>query len=194
MAYATLSELRAYLKLGTSETGDDTLLTDLLTRAQAYIDSPQCCNRTFEASADTTRYFDATRAVDGLTLRLDYDLATTPTTVTNGDGTTIASTYYVLEPRNIAPYFQIRLKATSGIVWSYGDDPDNPIAVTGKFAYSVTAPTAIKQATLVLAAWFYRQRGANADVDRSVMADGMVIMPTSLPKVFWDLVGGYKRR
>lgn len=196
MAYASLAELRAELKLSAGETVDDTLLTNYLARAQAFVESAECCNRVFEAGADSTRYFDVGRDTDGTTLRLDYDLAATPTTVTNGNGEVIASTAYVLEPRNVTPYYAIRLKATSGYVWSYGDDPDNPIVIVGKWAYSTSAPTRIKTATLLLAKWMYQQRAnQSADADRTIVSgDGMIILPSALPKVFWDMVSGYKRR
>jgi hypothetical protein len=196
MSYASLSDLRAYLKLGAGETGDDTFLTNSLARAQAFIESPQCCNRVFEASADSTRYQDMSRVLsDGRTLLLDYDLATTPTTVTNGDGQVIASTNYVLEPRNLTPYHSIRLKQSSGYTWSSGDDPDNPITIVAKWAYSLTAPTAIVTATLLLAKWLYRQKNATSEADQPVVAQGgFLILPSKLPTAFWDMVAGYKRR
>ena len=196
MAYASLSDLRAYLKLAAGETADDTLLTNCLTRAQAFIESPQCCNRVFEASADSTRDFDLSAvADDGMTLRLDYDLAATPTTVTNGDGQVIPSAAYILEPRNVTPKHSIRLRATYGYVWSYGDDPDNAIEIVAKWAYSTSAPEPIKTATLLLAKWLYRQKNATLEADQPIMAEGgFVILPSKLPTAFWDMVNGFKRR
>lgn len=196
MAYATVEEFRAFpLSLGADENRDDATLARLLKRAQAFIEGPQCCNRRFEAESDSTRYFEVGKDTDGLTLRLDYDLAQAPSEVKNGDGSVIASNHYILLPRNVTPYYEIRLKQTAGIVWQYGDDPDNPIEITGRWAYSLKAPDDIKQGTLLLAAWLYRQAGASSDVDRAIAtAEGLVIMPSALPKAFWDFVGGYKRR
>lgn len=196
MAYATVAELRSELKLSAVETADDARLTTCLERAQGFIESPECCNRVFEASADSTRYLDLTRVRDdGLTLRLDFDLAATPTTVTNGDGEVIPSTAYILLERNVTPYHSIRLKRSSGYLWSYGDDPDNPITILGKCAYSTAAPTNIKTATLVLAKWLYQQKMSNSNTDQPIMSPGgFVIMPSRLPTVFWDLVRAFQRR
>ena len=54
MAYTTTAIAKVYL--GLTSAADDTLIGTLIVRAQAMIDS--YCHRTFEASADTTKYFD----------------------------------------------------------------------------------------------------------------------------------------
>lgn len=57
MAYTTLAAVKSYLSIPT--TTDDTVLTDLIPRAQAMIDG--YCKRTFEALVDSTKRFDAVR-------------------------------------------------------------------------------------------------------------------------------------
>ena len=194
MAYASLSELRAFLRLASGETTDDTLLTNLLTYAQAFIESPQCCNRVFEASADTTRYFDAVEDTDGARLNFDTDCAAI-TAVTNGGAVVVPSTAYVTLPANQTPYIGIQLLASKGYTWQFVDDPENAISIAGKWAYSTTAPSAIKDATLVLGKWMYRQLNSDSDTDRPIISpDGTMLMPTALPRMFWDLVNGYRRR
>ena len=191
MAYATLAQLRAYLKLGAIETADDALLADLLVRAQQAIDT--YCARTFEASVDSTRYFDAERDVDGYRLLLDTDLCAI-TSVVNGNGETIASTDYVTEPRNRTPYYAIILKASKGNVWEYDDDPENAIAITGKWAYSITAPADITHACIRLAAFMYRQKDSQSDVDRPLITgDGVTILPSALPRDVQQLLLPYRR-
>ncbi len=196
MAYATLAELRAELKLGASETNDDTRLTACITRAQAFIESAECCNQVFEASGDSTRYFPLSAvASDGRTLQFDYPLADTPTTVTNANGEVIPATAYILKPDNYRPYHSLKLKSTSGYAWNYSSDPDDRISIAAKWAYSTSAPESIKTATLVLAKWLYRQKASNDNTDQPIMAQGgFIIMPSKLPTVFWNLVGAYKRR
>ncbi len=192
MAYATLSELRSELKLGASETGDDTLLTNLLTRVQAFIDAQT--GRTFEASGDTTHYLDALADVKGRTLWVRADLCAI-TTVTNGDGAVLASNEYVTEPRNATPYYALTLKASSEHVWTYTTDPENAISVVGKWAYAQTAPNDIKEATLLAAAALYRASGSNPDTDRPIVTGtGVVIKPSQLPASFWAIINAYKRR
>lgn len=208
MAYATLEQLRSTLTSGgnTLPATDDYLLTLYLEDAQALIDD--FTHRTFEASAATTRYFDAladVRTLDTLgprtiggterTLWLGgYDLAAAPTSVVNGDGTTIASTEYVLEPRNETPYYAITLKSGSSVTWTYDDSPENAIAITGYWAYSRTADALIRGATLALAAWCYRQRSTNADTDRPLLTgDGVTILPSVLPKNVYERLAARRR-
>jgi hypothetical protein len=208
MAYASLSELRSVLQSGgnTLPTTDDALLTMYLADAQQLID--EFCHRTFEASATTTRRFDAIadvreRGADGSwaysgagrTLWLGDDLATTTSlTVTNGDGTAVSSSDYVLEPRNEAPYYAITLKSGSSVTWTYDDSPENAIAVTGYWAYSQTADALIRGATLALAAWCYRQRSTNSDTDRPLLTgDGVTILPAVLPKNVYERLAARRR-
>ena len=124
MAYATLTELKLDY-LGVIGSGDDTLLTSMIARAQAIIDAHT--NRTFEASADATRYFDAVRDVVGDVLYLDKDLASI-TSVTNGDSAALnATTHYVTMGQD-APYYALRLRANAGTTWTYTTDPERAIA------------------------------------------------------------------
>ena len=189
MAYITTNDLKTYRDI-TGNT-DDTLLGVLIADAQKIIDA--YCIRTFEASADATRYLDAERDVDGLTLRLDRDLCAI-TSITNGDGSVLAATDYVTEPRSSTPYWGIRLLRSSGHVWTYTDDPENAIKVIGKWAYSATAPADIAWATLRLAAYLYNQRANAGDLDRPILANNVTIMPARLPADIRAVLDAYKRR
>lgn len=154
MAYATVADLKEYLGITTAE--EDALLADLLAASQAAIDG--YCRQTFEASADSTRYFDPTCDVRGRTLLLDAPLCAI-TSVTNGDGMALTSSHYVTEPRNGTPWWGLTLKQSAAVSWTYLTTPENAIAVVGRWAYSQSAPGAIVQATLEWAAALYNQRG-----------------------------------
>ncbi len=65
--YSSVRDLKIYL--GITVDADDTLLTALIKRAQGIIDNH--CKRTFEASADTTRYLDCPTGQGGRLLT-DY--------------------------------------------------------------------------------------------------------------------------
>ena len=190
MAYASTADLKAYLKISVAT--DDTLLASCLTRAQAIID--RATHKTFEASADTTRYFDAVRDVldGGRTLFFDQQwIAQIGTNgVVNGDGVTIPSTAYVTEPRNAGPWYGIRLKSDADYIWTFSSSEEDAIAITGRWAYSVTAPADIVQATIRLAAYLYRQKdNATGDEDRPIMTgDGVTIMPQALPNDVFQLL------
>ena len=200
MSYATIAQLKEYA--GISLSGDDALLTRLLATAQASVDA--YCHQPFEALVDTTRYFDPlhdTRAGSigygygygyTRTLYLDAPLCAI-TSVTNGDGTVIAASDYVTEPRNMTPWFALSLKMTSSKQWTYSGSPENSVAIVGKWAYSVTAPADIQQATLRLATWLYRQRDNALDLDRAVIVGNATIAPTRIPMDVMTMLEPYKR-
>lgn len=189
MAYCTTSDVKQYL--GVSSTTDDTLIGDLIPRAQQSIDS--YCHRTFEATGDTTRYFDADRDTDGPMLYFDADIAAI-TTVTNGDGTTVASTKYVTEPRNSTPYCAIQLKVSSGLQWEYdsNSDPENAIVVTGRWAWSTSVPDDIVHACIRLTAYFYRQKDAQVFDTTATPELGTITIPQGLPKDVTRLLNPYR--
>ena len=189
MTYCSLSQLKTYV--GATDTGDDALLTECITRAQTMID--RATRRTFEAATATTRTFDAVCDVDGRRLFLDADLCTL-TSITNGDGGAIDTADVVTTPRNATPWFELTLKASSGEAWTYTTDPESAIAVTGKWAYSATPPADIEQACVRLAAWLYRQKDSSADLDRPlVSADGATLLPTQVPNDVLAMLAPYKR-
>jgi len=165
---------------------DDDLLEDLLTRAQARVD--QETRRTFEAAADGTRYFDAVDDVDGRVLFLDEDLCSI-TSITN-NGTALTSADYVTEPRNETPYWGIRLRKSSSQSWTFSSTPEDAIEVTGKWAYSESAPDDIVHWTLRLAGYYYKQRDAQVyDVTASPEM-GQITIPQGMPR---DVREGLKR-
>lgn len=189
MAYATLTELRAYIKA--TSTSDNDLLTDLLARAQALIDHHT--GRTFEASGDTTRYFRVADA-RGRELRLDADLCQI-TSVTNGDGNTVASTQYTVEPRNTTPWHTIRLKSASAVYWTYSTDAeDDEIAIAGRWAYSLVAPADISQATIRWAAYLYRQKDASVFDVTATPELGVLTIPQGIPQDVRVMLAPYRRR
>lgn len=192
MAYCNNTDVKTYLEIEKAD--DDTLLTSLIARAQAAIDS--YCHRTFEAENDTTRNFDALEDVDGDTLYLDEDLCGI-TTVTNGDSdsTVVTSSQYVTQPRNSTPYYAIKIRSDANVTWEYDDYHEGAISIAGKWAYSETAPADVVQACVRLAAWMYKQRdSAGHDADKVVRSEaGFILTPGSLPKDVMTLLAPYKR-
>lgn len=192
MAYITLAEVRSFLSGGNKSmpTVDDTLLTTFITNAQSIIEN--YTKRKFESSTET-RYFDLPKR-GCRELELYGDLLTV-TTLTNGDGTVISSTYYNLEPYNSAPYRSITLKQSyaSGWLGTTNGDTERCISVAGTWGYSATPPDAIKQAMLRLTQWLYRQKDTAADVDRPLLTNsGVVVMPSSLPKDVESLLRAFR--
>ncbi len=185
MAYATTADVKAYLGIESATRADDALLAALLARAQAAIDTHT--RRTFEAAADTTRAH-GWELVDGAMLFLDGDLCVV-TSVVNGDGATLQPAQYTVHPRNRAPYYAIQLRPSAGATW---DAATGDIAVTGRWAYSVTPPADVVHATVRLCAWMYRQKD-NTGNDQPMIAGNVTILPARLPADVLELLSPYVR-
>lgn len=197
MAYTTAVLLREYADI--ADVRHDALLTLLIARAQALIDG--YVGFSFEAAADSTRYFDAASTrngghVDGRTLLFDTWCCSI-TSVTNGDATAVAAASYVTEPRNGARFYGIKLLSSTGLAWeakSTTDDAEKAITVVGKWAWSTTAPADIIHATLRLGLWLYRQRDSSTDMDRPILAEGVMVLPGQIPADVLRVLDQYKWR
>lgn len=190
MSYISVEEAKEYIG-GISGGGDDALLKVLIDSAQAYIEMET--GRVFEHGTAANKSFDAVRDVDGATLYFDDMDLCSITTVTNGDGVVVASDEYVTEPRRRTPYYAITLLPSSDKSWTYDEDPQNAIVISGKWAYSVTAPAAIKQACLDIVKTLYRSRDANAGAGQTIISGGLVITPADVPSVTRRILQGYRR-
>ena len=186
MAYAVLADVKAYL--GITDTVDDNLIGELITRAQEIIDA--YTGRVFEAET-AIKYFSVDD-VEGRWLNLwGYDLLTV-TTLTNGDATVISSGNYRLEPRNETPKWAIRLDEDT--TWEF-DDSDDEVSVAGTWGYTATAPSDIEHACIRLISFLYRQKDTSGDIDRAMITgDGVTIMPSALPKDVMSILNKYRRR
>lgn len=189
MAYVSTANFKLYKNIvGAS---DDTVINMLIAQAQKMVETHT--GRVFEASANTTRTFDAMNDVDGDLLYFDRDLYSI-NSVTNGDGVVVAASEYVTEPRNGPPYYAIRLKNSSDVVWTYDTDAENAIAISGMWAYSLTAPEDVQWATLRLASYLYEQRKNAGELDRPVaISNNMTMLPSRLPKDVADTLIHYVR-
>lgn len=192
MAYTTAADVKTYLAI--TGVGDDALITLLIARAQAAIDT--LLGRTFEASSDSTRKYSPVTDVDRDTLYLDGDLCQITTVKTNADNpagaTTIPSTAYITAPRYRTPYYAIRIVDTD-YSWEYYDIPENGIEITGRWAWSVTAPADIVQACTRLAAYFYRQRDAQVFDVTAQPELGQMVIPQGIPADVRALLAPYAR-
>jgi hypothetical protein len=188
MSYCTVVDVTQHL--GIASTGDDALIESYIEAAQSAIDAK--CHRTFEAASDTVRHVDAAGDhLRGLTLYINHigELCQI-TTLKNGDGTTIASTDYVTTPRHGGPFYAFRLKSKSGLLWRWDEDWEDAIEITGRWAYSITPPASIKQACIMLAGFYYRQKDVPFQ-DVTAVEQGVVIRPVGMPAAVMPLLAGY---
>lgn len=194
MAYCTNTEVKAYL--GISGTGDDSLLTTLIARAQKAIEN--YTGRKFEHDATgVKRYFSVGKDTRGKLLLLDEDLCAISTNgvVTNADdgsgGTAIPSAEYITHPRNKTPYWGIEILGSSSNYWRYTDDAENGIEITGKWAYSASPPVDIVQACIRYAAFLYRGRDAQVFDYTSVSELGVMRFSHKLPADIVEMLAPY---
>lgn len=206
MTYAAASDIIEFGQFNSDDAGNATLTTflgALCTRAQAIIDT--YCGRTFGAPAGasdltaTTRTFDVLADVEDAVLWLDEDLygVSSDITITNGDGTTVVSSDYVFEPRNVQPKFAIRLKGSSGLTWAYpaSGDPEDAVSISGYWTYALTTPADIIQAAIRLAYHLYKMRETDASLDRPLLTpSGHTIMPGKIPNDVVTLLDPYVKR
>ncbi len=188
MAYTTPLAVKAYL--GIDGASDNALLLTLCSAAQKWIENR--CERVFEAAADTTQYCDAIRDVQGPTLWFSNEVCAI-TSIVNGDGQTITSDKYVTEPRNLVPFYGVTLKSFSGLLWWYTINPENAIAVTGRYAYSITAPDDIAQAATRLVAYMYRQKDSQVFDTTAEPGMGVITVPQGIPRDVVQMLAPYKR-
>lgn len=190
MTYCGPSDVKTYL--GITGTGDDGLIGSLCQRATEAID--RYTRRTFEAVTDTTRYYDAIgNHIRGRTLYLDTDCVSV-TSVTNGDGNAISSSERTVWPRNETPFSAIRIKGTAGKYWTYDDDWEDAIVVTGRFAYSTSPPDDIIQAAIRWAAYMYRQKDSQVFDTTAIPDAGVITVPQGIPADVRMMLDPYVRQ
>lgn len=150
----------------------DAMIEDIIEAASRWID--MTTGLTFFGNTETRSFFVGEHT-DGRTLRLDKWLLSV-TTLTNGDGNTIASTKYTFRPANDPPYYKIILMGNSGVFWQFTDDPEeDAITVAGSWGYSSSAPADIREACLLITARLWKRRDAVFGVAGSTAVGGQII-------------------
>lgn len=128
--YTTLAAVKSLLNIASIDTGDDGVINDLITQTSRYIDDKT--GRRFYPSVETHKF----NTPDDRELWLDDDLLSL-TTLTNGDGDTIASTEYILQPANAYPKYAVRLKQVTNEYFETDDEGDSEqvISVLGWWGF-----------------------------------------------------------
>lgn len=188
--YATLQEYKDYADITSTNSTDDGALEDLIENASRTIDTET--GRTFYARTET-RSFDVPR---GRTLRMDDDLISI-TTLTNGEGTVLTTSDYILKPANETPKYAIVLKQSSTNIWEGGStgNTEQVITVLGSWGWASSVPDNIKTATLELTKVADGRRlGKNVGGITQVTASGIVITPQGIPSSVRGVINTWKVR
>ena len=185
-AYCTDNDIAQALNI--AGTQDDGWLTTLADSASAWVDA-HCAVPWggFAVAADSTRSFDACALEDG-ELRLDVPLVSL-TSLTNGDGTAINKATVRLYPLNGGHYWSIRMLST-GPGWQWVQD--GLFVVTGKWGWSTTAPTPVKEATVMLAAWMYKRYQAGLQDAANNVEIGQMMYSERMPKQVVALLAPFR--
>lgn len=178
------------MKVG--DTDSDALLDMYIEDSSRQIENE--CSRQFYATYET-RTFDAVYpTVDRNTLFVDMDLLGV-TTLTNGNGTAIAPSAYVLEPANYTPKYAITLKTSTNLpFWQYDEDYNQAISVEGTWGYNLgtTPPSPVQLACIRLSLWRFKQPEAPFTTS-SFPEIGAVVTPSAMPEDVLTLLAPYKR-
>ncbi len=194
----TLLELKDYI--GTTGESRDSLLEAALQAAEREV--LNYCHRSsewtgFEGSTGTRYYRSGDlihldyNGLSGQVLWLgDADLQSVDS-LTNGDGTSISSTSYWLEPRNKKPYRYIRLRSDESWVF----DTDGEVSIAGTWGFTTAADPTIKECVKQTAKYCLDLR-ASAVYDVTASPEiGIITIPKGMPAHVKVALGqgGYRR-
>ncbi len=188
--YTTLASYKTYQRITSTDPADDTFIEAAIEAASRWIDRES--GTQFYASTET-RHYD-TPSGNSAVLMLDADYASI-TSITNGDGSTIAGTSYITMPANKTPIWGVQLKQSLGITW-LPDGSGNyaqAITVTGVVGYSAI-PSDIALACLEMAKALYGRRfGENVSTKTIITPAGVVQIPDGVPDWCAEIVAHYRR-
>lgn len=201
-AYITLDELKERLHIPLHDASKDEWLDTLRQAAQIVVDQ-LAGGRRFAVTEDETFFVDFSReTVIGNILRLPYEVHSI-TQIVNGDGKIVTADEFVTMPRlasivdgvvsaptstvlTARPFYEIHLKFSSSKRWTYINDWQNAISITGKRGYSSSPPAPIRLATLDLATHFYK---VPENIGKVIISpDGVMLTPDAIPSHVAGLV------
>ena len=185
--YTELENVKNRLKIDSSDANDDEYLEHLITAASALMAGET--HREFVA-ASGTRYFDVPEGPE-----LVVDDFTSLTSITNGDGTAIATTDVTTLPANKTPKYVIRIKASSMAYWCANSAGDiiAVITVVANWGYSAAAPADVREAVEDIVCNKYKSRhGVGTEGAATITGAGVVITPRDITPFARSVIERYK--
>lgn len=136
----TLDSVKRHRKLTDTQTKDDALLQDFITKASAAFQSkiqrvclPYYATHVFDAAPPHCRAYTLDVG------KLGFDLLAI-TTLTNGDATTISGANVALRTPNLYPKWRVELKQSAGVTFTYNTDWQEAISLAGWWGYVPNYP------------------------------------------------------
>lgn len=196
MSYASLTEFKQAIGIGTADTTDDTALQSVLDATDALIDLYTDRKQGF-GTATETRYYTASNW--NYLLTDDIVSVTTLQTDDNGDGTYettwVSGTDYVLAPRNAAldgwPYTEIDTSVNAPKAFPVGVYLGTK--VVGVFGWP-SVPSAVKQAAIIQANAVWMSRSSGFGVIGSQELGGILRQSRALHPEAQVLLDAYRKR
>jgi hypothetical protein len=198
--YCTIDEFKDFARIRyadksgntvqSTSTLDDGVIGLLIEAASRYIDKQ--AGRTFYASTQT-RYYDVPLDTTGL-LMFDVDFMSV-TDVINGDGDSISSDDYILQPVNGTPYYGI-IPIVPSLYWKPDGNGNTlgVVSVTGSCGGASTTPADITEACLLITKAAYNRRsGENMTSTSIITQGGIVITPEDVPAKAMDIISNNRR-
>ena len=133
--YIKTSDFKAWQRTTSTDAADDAVIDDMIEQVSRFIDS--FTGRHFFPTIQARLYnIPAFQDFNRNTIMLDDDLLSL-TTLLNGDGTTIASSEYVLLSANYTPYWAVKLRDTTSISWQPNatGSGEQVLSVAGTWGY-----------------------------------------------------------
>ena len=79
------------------------------------------------------------------------------------------------------------------VAWTFTTDQESAISITGKWAYSATAPADVVQAATRLAAWMYRAKDSQVFETTAFSEGGSIRIRMDIPADIKALLDPYRR-
>ena len=126
----------------------------------------------------------------GAPFTFDEDLAHI-TTLENNGAVVPPSDYHTLPRNGPAPYYGLLLLTHAPPFTHTANGPQDAIAVTGKWAYSLTPPADIVHAARRLAGFYFREKDAQVFDAIGPQGQGQITLPPSEPAAIKAILSTY---
>lgn len=181
----TLSQVRSMLHFESADTGDDSLISDVLIPAASDMIQNQV-QYTFGTLSGASLYLDAFHPyLKGDTLYFRDNVVTQVDRFTSDTGTLTAGVDFDLLPLNFNPKTRARLR--SGASWQV-NVPQKAFTIYGTLGYG-SIPSDVNFAATKLAAWMYQTRDSEGNIQ---VVENVVEVPANAPPLVLTIVRKYE--
>jgi hypothetical protein len=180
----TLAQVHAMLHFGASDTGDDSLISDVLIPAASEMIENEV-QYTFGTLHGSLKLFAAPPYLLDNTLYFRDNVFTQVDAVTTDGGTLTPVTDYTVLPLNFTP--KTRLLLTNFPAVSI-NNPAGTLTVSGTLGYG-SIPSDVNFAATKLAAWMYQTRDSDGNIQ---VVEGVTNVPAEAPPLVLRILAKYR--